>query len=98
MVLSSSSAEKIFGDEDPVGQTVVLGNDEDWEVTGVYEDMPSNSHFSLDMMLSMASREEAQQQIWMSFNFNTYLKLQEGFDPNVLEAKFPDLIQKYIGP
>ena len=98
LVLSSSSAEKIFGDQDPVGQTVVLGNDEDWEVTGVYEDMPSNSHFTLDMMLSMASREEAQQQIWMSFNFNTYLKLQEGFDPDVLEAKFPDLIQKYIGP
>ena len=98
LVINESTARKVFGDEDPVGQTVVLDNDEDWEVTGVYADMPSNSHFSLNMMLSMASREEAQSKFWMSFNFNTYLKLQEGFDPAELEAKFPDLIQKYIGP
>ena len=98
LVLSETTAEKIFGEEDPIGKTVVLGSDQDWEVTGVYEDMPSNSHFSLSMMLSMESREEAQSKFWMSFNFNTYLKLQEGFDSNVLEAKFPDLIQKYIGP
>ena len=34
----------------------------------------------------------------MSFNFNTYLKLQEDYDPKDLEAKFPALIEKYIGP
>ena len=98
LVLSEASAEKIFGDEDPVGQIVVLGSDQDWEVTGVFEDMPSNSHFSYDMMLSMESREEAKSKFWMSFNFNTYIRLQDGFDPQVLEAKFPDLINKYIGP
>lgn len=98
LVINQSTAAKIFGEEDPIGQIVVLDNDDDWEVTGVYEDMPSNSHFDYNFMLSMASREEAQSKFWMSFNFNTYLKLQEGFDPALLEAKFPDLIQKYIGP
>jgi len=98
LVLNATSAAKIFGEEDPIGQTVILDNKQDWEVTGVYEDMPTNSHFSLDMMLSMSSREEAQSKFWMSFNFNTYLKLQEGFDPGMLEAKFPSLIEKYIGP
>ncbi|MEQ9405851.1 MAG: FtsX-like permease family protein [Cyclobacteriaceae bacterium] len=98
MVLNQSEATKIFGDEDPVGKIVILDNDEDWEVTGVFEDMPANSHLNFDMLLTMESREEAQSKFWMSFNFNTYLKLQEGFDPAVLEAKFPDLIQKYIGP
>lgn len=98
LVINQSMAEKLFDGEDPIGQVVVLDNDEDWEVTGVYEDMPSNSHFTYNFMLSMASREEAQQKFWMSFNFNTYLKLQEDTNPNELEAKFPDLIQKYIGP
>lgn len=97
-VLSQSLASKIFDDEDPVGQMVVLDNGDDWEVTGVYEDMPSNSHFKYEMMLSMESREESKSKMWMSFNFNTYLKLQEDFDPNELEAKFPALIEKYIGP
>ena len=98
LTLSETTAEKIFGDENPVGQIVVLDNDEDWEVTGVYEDMPSNSHFSFDMLLTMESREEAKAKFWMSFNFSTYLKLQQGYDPADLEAKFPDLITKYIGP
>lgn len=98
LVLNATEAEKIFGDEDPLGQIVVLDNDEDWEVTGVFEDMPANSHINFDMLLTMESREEALSKFWMSFNFNTYLKLQEDFDPAVLEAKFPDLIEKYIGP
>ncbi len=98
LVINETTAKKIFGDDDPLGQIVVLDNDEDWEITGVYQDIPSNSHFSFDILLSMESTEESKQKFWMSFNFNTYLKLQEGFDPAVLEAKFPDLIQKYIGP
>ena len=98
LVISQSTAEKIFGDADPLGEIVVLDSDEDWEITGVYEDMPSNSHFKFGLLLSMESTEEAKQKFWMSFNFNTYLKLQEGSDPKALEAKFPDLIQKYIGP
>lgn len=98
LVLNASEAEKIFGEEDPLGKIVVLDNEEDWEVTGVFEDMPANSHINFDMLLTMESREEAQSKHWMSFNFNTYLKLQAGFDPAILEAKFPDLISKYIGP
>ncbi|WP_420318358.1 ABC transporter permease [Ekhidna sp.] len=98
LVLSETEAEKIFGEEDPIGQIVVIDNDENWEVTGVFEDMPSNSHMNFTMMFTMESREEAQSQFWMSFNFVTYLKLQDGFNPAVLEAKFPALIEKYIGP
>lgn len=98
LVLNETEAEKLFGDEDPIGQLVVLDNDEDWEVTGVYEDMPSNSHMDFTMMFTMESREEAKSKFWMSFNFVTYMRLQQGFNPDHLEAKFPDLIKKYIGP
>lgn len=98
LVLSESTAKKIFGDEDPLAKVLILGNDQEWEVTGVYADMPTNSHFNYNVLLSMESREESKSKFWMSFNFNTYLKLQEGYDPAELEAKFPDLINKYIGP
>ncbi|MEP5612037.1 MAG: ABC transporter permease [Cyclobacteriaceae bacterium] len=98
IAISSSLATKIFGKEDPVGSTLVLDNDEDYEITAVFEDMPANSHFRFNMLMAMEGLEEAKQTFWMSFNFNTYLKLQEGFDPKELEAKFPALIEKYIGP
>jgi putative ABC transport system permease protein len=98
LAISKSLAEKVFGNDDPVGKMVVMDNDEDWEVSGVFDDMPSNSHFKLDILLSMESREESKSKFWMSFNFNTYLKLQKGFNPADLEAKFPDLIERKIGP
>ncbi|MBV6644813.1 MAG: ABC transporter permease [Cyclobacteriaceae bacterium] len=98
LALNCTTAEKIFGADDPIGQVVVLDNERDYEVTGVYEDLPSNSHFHYDVLLAMEGREEAKSKFWLSFNFNTYLKLKPGTDPNALEAKFPSLIDKYIGP
>jgi len=98
IAISSSLATKIFGNEESIGETLVLDNDEDYEVTAVFEDMPANSHFRFNMLMSMEGLEEAKQTFWMGFNFNTYLKLQQGFDPKELEAKFPALIEKYIGP
>ncbi len=98
LVLSENLAKKIFGNDNPVGQTLTLDNTDKYEVTGVFQNIPNNSHFHYEMMLSMESREESKSTFWMSFNFNTYLKLTPGTDPASLEAKFPDLIVKYIGP
>ncbi len=99
MAISKSISDKIFGDEDPIGQTLIIDNDDSYEVTLVFEDMPSNMHFHYDVLFSMEGLEEAQQKIWLSFNFNTYLRLTQGTDPLVLESKFPELIvDKYLGP
>ena len=98
LVMNRTTAQKIFGHDEPIGEVVVLDNKTDYEVTGIYEDMPSNMHFHYDMMLSMEGREEAKSKVWLSFNFNTYLKLARGASPDTLEAKFPALIEKYIGP
>ena len=53
MVISKTVAEKHFGNENPVGQQMTMDNEDLYEITGVYEDLPVNSHFHLDVMLSM---------------------------------------------
>ena len=98
LALSESAAAKYFGDEDPIGKILTLDNEHDYEVTGIYKDIPENSHFHFDMLLSMEGLEEAKQKFWLGFNFNTYFKLQPGTDPATIEAKFPSVIEKYIGP
>lgn len=98
VVISESKAKAFFGEEDPMGQTLVIDDSDDLEITGVYKDMPENMHFHYDILLSMEGREESKQKIWMSFNFNTYLKLAPTANPDSLEAKFPSLVEKYIGP
>ncbi|HEX5169801.1 MAG TPA: ABC transporter permease, partial [Cyclobacteriaceae bacterium] len=46
IILSSSLAKAMFGNEDPVGQLIRLWNSQDVKVTGVYEDLPANTHFT----------------------------------------------------
>ena len=98
LVLDRTTAIKIFGDMNPVGEVLVLDNRTDYEVTGVYEDTPDNTHFHHNMMLSMSTFEWTNNQNWLSTNFNTYLKMKEGNFGEALEAKFPDMVQTYCAP
>lgn len=98
LILSRNTAEKYFRDENPVGKTLKLDNEEDYKVTGVFEEIPDNSHFHFNIILSMSSLEESKSPIWLSNNFQTYILLRQDADPEALEAKFPDLIVRYMGP
>jgi len=98
LVLSQKTAERYFQDENPLGKTLRLDNRTDFIVTGVFGEIPDNSHFHFDILLSMPSLPESKNQIWMSQNFQTYILLHKGADPKAVEAKFPDMLMKYMGP
>ncbi len=98
MVISESTAKKYFGEIDPVGQTMLLNNNMNFKVTGVYKDIPQNSHFHFNMMLAMAGLDESKSDMWLSNNFQTYLLLRKGADPKSVEKKINDLIYKHAGP
>lgn len=98
LVMSETAARKYFGDEEAVGKTVEFGSDEDYQVTGVYKDMPKNQHFEFHVLGSMETLEEAKRQMWLSMNFQTYLVLAEGTDVEAFKATFPDMLRKYVGP
>ncbi|MCB0567604.1 MAG: ABC transporter permease [Phaeodactylibacter sp.] len=97
VVITPAIAKKYFGDEDPIGKTLVLDNEYNYRVTGIMEEMPKNTHFYYNMLLSMPSLEESRGNQWVSNNFHTYLVLKEGADPRALEAKFPQIIETHIG-
>ncbi len=98
VAISATIAKKYFGNESAVGKTLEVQGWDNFEVTAVYEDMPTNQHFHADVLLSITSTSEAFNTQWMGFNFVTYLKLTSPEAAPILEAKFPDLIVKYIGP
>ncbi|MEP5614424.1 MAG: ABC transporter permease [Cyclobacteriaceae bacterium] len=45
ILISQSLSKALFGNEDPMGQIVLIYNEEEVIVTGVYQDLPHNSHF-----------------------------------------------------
>lgn len=98
LVISRSLAKKYFGQEDPMDQVLILNNDMQFKITGVFQDIPDNSHFHFDILLSMESLDESRNQMWLSENFQTYLVLRPGSDPAVVEKKLNDLNIKYASP
>jgi len=98
MVISESAARKYFGKEDPMNQTLVLNGDMLYTITGVYRDIPRNSHFHFSMMLAMSGLEESKNNSWLSNNFPTYYLLEEGADPAIVKTKINELLYKYAGP
>lgn len=98
VIISRKTAEKYFRDEEPVGKVLKVNNRDDFLVTAVFEEIPSNSHFHYDIMIAMEGLRESKGQIWMSQNFQTYILLREGTDPEAFEAKIQEMIEKYMGP
>ncbi|TVZ25836.1 putative ABC transport system permease protein [Gillisia sp. Hel_I_86] len=99
VVISESLARNIFGDSDPVGKTITVTNrDEKLTVSGVMEDIPKNSHFHFDMLVSTLGYAPAKNTSWMQSDFFTYLVLKKGTDIGSVEAKLPEINKKYMGP
>jgi putative ABC transport system permease protein len=100
VVVTRALAAKYFGKEDPIGKLINFkdGRNAACKVTGVIENIPVNSHFHFDLFVSMESLPESKSPDWMQSNYFTYLILQQGYDYKKLEAKLPQVVDKYIGP
>lgn len=99
MVLTRSIAQKYFGDENPLGKKITVEQDTIfYEVTGLMEDIPDNSHLQFDMLGSISTYPRWLNQHWFSNNFYTYFTLNDQADPSEFESKLPDLLVKYIAP
>ena len=99
VIITTTLAEKYFGDAEPIGKVITLKDrNASLTVTGIIHEVPENSHFHADLFASMSGLAEARDQSWMTSNFYTYVVLRKGSDPQQLESKFPAMIEKYIGP
>ena len=94
IVLTQSLAKKYFGDEDPLGKTIEMqatGEKEFFKVTGVMEDIPQNSHFRFDMLISMKTVYPEPSMGWTWNNYATYVTLEEGVTQSLMEEKLVEI-------
>lgn len=98
VVLTASTAERYFGDANPVGQFLKVGiNESNYQVTAVIEDIPENTHFHCDFIASFSTLRAAKQEIWGSANYHTYFLIQENADVEALEKKINALVDEQMG-
>ena len=99
LVLSESTARKIFGEADPMGEMLRVGTGTNlYRVTGVMEDLPETSHFEANMLGSFLSNPRSNDSNWLSNSFQTYLMLHPQADPEAVSGRFGGLIEKHVGP
>ncbi|EAQ96555.1 ABC transporter permease [Congregibacter litoralis] len=101
MVLSERAAQRYFGSEDPLGQSLNLMGQVEATVTGVFRDLPENTHMAFEMVASidavpgfMGADELTN---WGSNNYFTYIRLPAGYEPQRLSARFDDFLIKHRG-
>ncbi len=97
VVLNETTAKVFFGHENPLDKTIRM-EDMTLMVKGVYKDIPENSHFHFDLMISMPTLDRSFEQNWLTNNFHTYILLHPGADPLKLEKQMQEMIVKYVGP
>jgi len=98
VVISETIAKKYFGKENPVGHSIVLNGDFPLKVTGVFKNVPVNSHIQFDFLISFSTLgDKWGYDNWTWPEYYTYVMLAPGTDPKKIEAKFPAFIEKYLG-
>jgi putative ABC transport system permease protein len=99
VVITETTAQRYFGNDDPIGKVINSDRTRDYVITGVIADPPPNTHFHYDFLASLMTYPGmANNDIWVSNNFYTYLLLDENTSPEEVQSKFPAMVLKYAGP
>lgn len=105
VVVTERTAAKFFGGKSAFGRLLRIDSGfsaEEYKVTGVIEDLPKSSHLQLDIVASIASLENVQDERmgldnWNALDSYSYVMLPAGADLAAVEAKFHQTIEKHMG-
>jgi putative ABC transport system permease protein len=97
VVLSASTAKKYFGDEDPIGKTMTINNEISLLVTGIFKDLPKNSHLAFSIVISTAGiLKNISKAASAPTGPYSYLRLRKGTDAKALEEKMNQVRKAYL--
>ncbi len=96
-VITEEIAGKYFGDEDPIGKTLLIETTE-YEITGVIEDQPRNTHLNYRIYMSWTNLADMEwSRGWQGIVTIVYVRLVLGADPVEFESKIRNIAHEYNG-
>ncbi len=100
IAITEHASKRIFGEENPIGQTVTILRDEKhvpFTITGIVEDFPNTSSMGFDVILNFKSQgEHAYTRTigrWDIENHEVYMQLSKGIKPEQFEKSTKDFTQ-----
>ncbi|SNY94921.1 ABC transporter permease [Flagellimonas pacifica] len=81
IILTETAAQKFFGTTNALGKTIKVDNKDVFTVTGILEDIPTNSHLQFNIIMPMSyyakTHSDLINKVWDSFNFYGYFQFQK---------------------
>lgn len=103
IVLTRKLAQKYFGRDDPIGETIDIGRQHPMQIAAVIEDWPSNSHLRAEAFASalapfspVAQFDSSPYNGGLSGPAFTYVRLTANRAVEELQAAFPALLQRHV--
>ncbi|HEV3326084.1 MAG TPA: ABC transporter permease [Puia sp.] len=100
IVLTAHLAKSLFGNEDPMGKTVRIDTTDNFTVTGVLKDLPSNTEFTFQYLLPHTYLDKLGWDkiggTWQYTNTVTYVLLKPGASQTAFDAKVRYISKKHI--
>ena len=96
ILVSEKMSRKYFGDKAARGQILSL-YEQDYTVTGVFKDVPQNSHFRFEFLVPFETFIQRTREEWGISNYYTYVLLRDKDAVTAYNAKIPALVEKYRG-
>lgn len=97
IVLTESIAKKYFGDEQALSNAMETKTGDEYKVTGVIEDVPLNSHFRFDALISRSTNPDYQGS-WGNFGVFTYIQLPKGYELAKMDTALAKVIKEKVDP
>ena len=97
LVISEEMGRKYFDKEDPVGKILDLDGFGDFKITGVFKNIPQNSHFHFGFLGPFTTYAERNLNQWGIYNYYTYVLTGKGFEPESFDSKQAAFVEKYQG-
>lgn len=93
IVLTESLAKSLFGDENPLGKTITMGEGELFTVTAVIQDLPEYTDFDFTFLIPLTS--SAENEGWRNMSYITYVSLKEHSNLEAFNKKIKPIVQQH---
>lgn len=97
ILISREMKEKYFGAENPIGKIINLDEWRNFKITGVFKNIPVNSHLRFDFLGSVLYYRKDYLSKWGVYHYFTYILVNKNFTIDTFNEKMPQFVEKYIG-
>jgi putative ABC transport system permease protein len=99
LVVTQKLASRFFGSEDPMGKVVRIDNRNDFKITGVLKDLPNNTQFDFDFLMSYAFLESKHyiDSDWTDVYAKAFVLLKPHASLAETNARIKNICGKYSG-